>query len=107
MTEQIENQVINFLGLCMRAGRIISGQEACVDLIRSGECALALMDASASDNTRKRISDACHSHNVPLYEMAEGALGHAIGKNGRMMVALKMDGMAQKLLNLLKDQPGL
>ena len=45
MTEMIENRVTGFLGLCMRAGRIISGQEACVDLIRSGECALALMDA--------------------------------------------------------------
>ncbi len=107
MTEQIENQVINFLGLCMRAGRIISGQEACVDLARQEQAALVLMDAGASDNTRKRISDACHSHNVPLYEMAEGALGHAIGKNGRMMVALKPDGMAQKLLSLLKDEQRL
>ncbi|MBR5547549.1 MAG: ribosomal L7Ae/L30e/S12e/Gadd45 family protein [Clostridia bacterium] len=107
MNEQIENQVIQFLGLCMRAGRIISGQEACVELARQEEAALVLMDAGVSDNTRKRITDACHSHNVPLYEISEGELGRAIGKKGRMMAALKMDGMAQKLLNLLKDQPGL
>ena len=107
MTEQIENQVISFLGLCMRAGRIVSGQEACVDLARQEQAALVLMDAGASGNTRKRISDACHSHNVPLYEMAEGALGHAIGKNGRMMVALRPDGMAQKLLSLLRDEQQL
>ena len=107
MTEQIENQVISCLGLCMRAGRIVSGQEACVDLIRSGECALALMDASVSENTRKRLTDACHSHDVPLYEVSEGELGRAIGKKGRMMVALKPDGMAQKLLSLLKDEQRL
>lgn len=107
MTEQIENQVISFLGLCMRAGRVTSGQEACVDLARQEEAALVLMDAGASENTRKRITDACHSHNVPLYELTEGALGHAIGKKGRMVVALKPDGMAQKLLTLLKDQQGL
>lgn len=107
MNEQIENQVIQFLGLCMRAGRIISGQEACVELARQEEAALVLMDAGVSDNTRKRITDACHSHNVPLYEISEGELGRAIGKKGRMMAALKMDGMAQKLLNLLKGQPGL
>ena len=104
MTETIENRVTGFLGLCMRAGRIISGQEACVDLIRSGECALALMDASASDNTRKRLSDACHSHNVPLYEVTEGELGRAIGKKSRMVIALKPDGMSDKLLDLLKDE---
>ena len=107
MNEQIENQVIQFLGLCMRAGRLISGQEACVELARQEEAALVLMDAGVSDNTRKRITDACHSHNVPLYEISAGELGRAIGKKGRMMAALKMDGMAQKLLNLLKDQPGL
>ena len=107
MREQIENQVINFLGLCMRAGRIISGQEACVDLARQEEAALVLMDAGASENTRKRITDACRSHNVPLYEVSEGELGCAIGKKGRMMVALKMDGMAQKLLTLLKDEQRL
>ena len=107
MTEQIENQVISFLGLCMRAGRVISGQEACVDLARQEQVALVLMDAGVSENTRKRISDACRSHNVPLYELTEGALGHAIGKKGRMMVALKPDGMAQKLLSLLKDEQRL
>ncbi len=107
MTEQIENQVISFLGLCMRAGRITSGQEACVDLARKEDAALVLMDAAASENTRKRITDACHSHNVPLYEVSEGELGRAIGKKGRMVVALKADGMAQKLLTLLKDQQRL
>ena len=107
MTEQIENQVINFLGLCMRAGRITSGQEACVDLARQEEAALVLMDAAASENTRKRITDACHSHDIPLYEVSEGELGRAIGKKGRMVVAMKADGMAQKLLTLLKDQQRL
>ena len=107
MTEQIENQVINFLGLCMRAGRVTSGQEACVDLARQEAAALVLMDAGASENTRKRLTDACHSHNVPLYELTEGELGRAIGKNGRMVVALKEDGMARKLLTLLQNETQL
>ena len=107
MREQIANQVVSFLGLCMRAGRIVSGQEACVDLARQEEAALVLMDAAVSENTRKRITDACHSHNVPLYEISEGELGRAIGKKGRMMIAMKMDGMAQKVLTLLKDEPRL
>jgi len=107
MTGQIENQVINFLGLCMRAGRIISGQEACVDLARQEQAALVLMDAGASENTRKRIADACHSHSVPLYELSKGTLGHAIGKKGRMVVALRADGMAQKLLTLLQSEQAL
>ena len=107
MTEMTENRVMGFLGLCMRAGRIISGQEACVDLVRRGEAALVLLDGSASENTRKRILDACHSHNVPLYEVSEGELGRSIGKKGRMVIALKPDGMSEKLLTLLQSEQRL
>lgn len=107
MTEHIEEQVVQFLGLCMRAGRVISGQEACVDLIRQEEAALVLMDGAASENTQKRIADACRSHGVPVWTLRQGALGHAIGKRGRMVVALKADGMARKLLSLLEGEKGL
>ncbi len=107
MTQQVENRVTGFLGLCMRAGRIVSGQEACVDLIRRGEAALVLMDADASDNTQKRITDACHSHQTPLWMLSKGALGAAIGKRGRMVIALRDDGMAQNLLNLLGQEEQL
>lgn len=107
MNQQTENQVTGFLGLCFKAGRVVSGQEACVDLVRGGECVLALLDGGASENTRKRLMDACHSHNVPLYELSGGALGHAIGKRGRMVAAFRMDGMSQKLLSLLENEPRL
>ena len=107
MNEQIENRVIGFLGLCMRAGRIVSGQEACVDLIRRQEAALVLLDGSASENTKKRIIDACHSHGAPGWILSENALGEAIGKRGRMVIALKDDGMARNLLSMLEGQEQL
>lgn len=104
MTETAQNRVTAFLGLCMRAGRIISGQEACVDLIRRDAAALVLLDGGASENTRKRLTDACHSHETPLYELSAGALGHAIGKAGRMVVALEKGAMADKLLSLTEGE---
>lgn len=107
MTELLENRVIGFLGLCMRAGRIISGQEACVDLVRRDAAALVLLDAGASENTHKRIADACHSHGVPMWCLREGALGQAIGKRGRMVIALEAGGMAQNLLSMLDEEPKL
>lgn len=107
MNIETEKRVTGFLGLCMRAGQLISGQEACVDTIRNEEAAIVLLDGSASENTQKRITDACHSHNAPLYGLTEGALGHAIGKKGRMVICLKAGGMADKLLTTLKDEPRL
>lgn len=107
MTELTERRVTDFLGLCMRAGQIVSGQEACVALIRRDAAAIVLMDSAASDNTRKRLTDACQSHDTPLYELTAGALGHAIGKPGRMVVSLEAGGMAQKLLSLTQGEPRL
>ena len=49
MNETAEERALSFLGLCMRAGQVVSGQEACVAAIRGGECALALLDAGALD----------------------------------------------------------
>lgn len=104
MTEATQGRVTAFLGLCMRAGRIISGQEACVELIRQDAAALALLDGGAAENTRKRLTDACHSHGTPLYELSAGALGHAIGKPGRMVIALERGAMADKLLSLTEGE---
>ena len=76
MNHEIESRVTSFLGLCLRAGRLTTGQEACVELIRRGGAALALV-------------------------------GHSIGKPSRMTVAVAPDGMADRLLEMLRDQPRL
>lgn len=58
MNHEAERRVTSFLGLCLRAGRLVTGQEACVELIRRGGAALALVDEGASANTLKRLADA-------------------------------------------------
>ena len=103
MNETAEERALSFLGLCMRAGQVVSGQEACVAAIRGGECALALLDAGASENTLKRVEDACASHQVPLYRISPGALGHAIGKPGRMVISVPAGRMADKLLTFFQE----
>ncbi len=107
MTDAVESRVKGFLGLCMRAGQIVSGQEACVDAVRRETAGIVLMDEGASDNTRKRVKDACGTHGVPLYGLDADALGRCIGKAGRMVAALPRGGMADKLLSLLENEPRL
>ena len=107
MTEAVERRVTGFLGLCMRAGKLASGQEACVALVRGGGAAVVLMDEEASPNTKKRVTDACSARETPLYALSADALGDCIGKSGRMVTAIAAGGMAEKLLQLLKDEPRL
>ena len=104
MTEETASKVAGFLGLCTRAGQLISGQEACVGAIRGGQASLAFLDEGASENTRKRLKDACRSHNVPLYGMSPGRIGRAVGKDGRMAVCIASGSMAQRLVELLQAE---
>ena len=46
------------LGLCVRAGQASFGEDGCLGAIRGGKCGLLILDGGASDNARKRYTDA-------------------------------------------------
>ncbi|NLI20070.1 MAG: hypothetical protein GX418_00760 [Clostridiales bacterium] len=104
MTQDTLQRLKGFLGLCGRAGQITLGQDACVDAVRTETAALVLMDESSAPTTRKRFSDSCASHRVPLYEVPKGFIAQALGKDGRMTVTVGRGRMAQKLAEILKDE---
>ncbi len=97
-----ENQWASLLGLANRARKIISGEELSVKEIRGGKAKLILLSEDASTNTVKKITDKCRSYDVP-FKMIENreVLGHAIGKDARVVVAILDGGFAKKLLTLL------
>lgn len=83
------------LGLAMRAGRVISGEEAVLEAIRSGEAKLVVLASDASENTKKKFRDKCSHYNVML--MTGGTrfeLGAAIGKTERVVLAVTDEGFA-------------
>ncbi len=94
------NRLLNMLGLCMRAGRVISGEKACVQAIRAGAACCAIMDRAAAGNAVKSVTNACEFHQVPLIWAEEDSLGYAIGKPGRMVAVVTDPSMAEKIINL-------
>lgn len=107
MTENTSRQVKGFLGLCGRAGQVTLGQDACVQAVRAETAALVLMDDASAPTTRKRFTDSCTSHGVPLYGVPPGLISQALGKDGRMTVTVKAGKMARKLLELLREETPL
>ena len=92
---------MGMLGLCARAGKLVSGEEMCVKAIRKGTVQLAIIDKGASANAKKAMGDACRSADVKLLTMPEGQLGQAIGKPGRMAAAIRDAGFAERLIQYL------
>ncbi len=91
-------RMLGMLGLCARAGKLITGEKACVQVARSGAACAMLLDGAASPNAVKAVSQACATHGVPLIRTAPGALGDAIGKPTRMAAAITDAGMAARVI---------
>lgn len=94
---------LNMLGLCARAGRCQYGETACLNAIRSDRARLVLVDAAASDNTRKRFGDACAYRYVPLifYEKEKGDAASAVGKPAHKVIAVCDEGFATRLATMV------
>ena len=96
-----EQRLAGYLGLAMRSGRMTLGGEQVLRQIRAGQAALVLIDASASENTRKKLTDACAYHRVPAATVPSGMLSDACGKPDRAAGCLKAGGLTDRISELL------
>lgn len=96
------SQWMSLLGLANRARKVISGEELVVKEIRSQKAKLVLLSEDASNNTAKKINDKCIYYNTPIRMVPDRyALGHALGKEARVVVAVLDAGFSAKLMSLL------
>ncbi|GKV55550.1 50S ribosomal protein L7ae [Sporosarcina sp. NCCP-2222] len=92
------------LGMAARARKIVTGEELVVREIRNGKAKLVIVSNDASKNTMKKITDKCNSYNVEKHVLgSREELGHAIGKESRVVLALTDAGFAGKLSGLLNE----
>ena len=93
----LNKQASSLLGLCARARKAVSG-EMVIESIRNQEANLVLYASDASDNTKKRIQDKARFYGVDVIEVEDSTqLSIAIGKSGRMAVAICDAGFAKKI----------
>lgn len=98
-----ENKLRGLLGLSVRARQATFGEDGCLKAVRSGECAVLLVDGGASQATREKYAGACAHAGVPMRVMREDLLEEATGRPGRAM-AVKPGGLAQQILKILPDE---
>lgn len=89
----------SFLGLAQRAGKVSSGEETVMRLIRQGKAKAVILSADASERTRKTISNKCSFYHVPLLTVPDReVLGQAIGQPSRVIIAVTDSGFAGQLI---------
>ncbi|WP_338556724.1 ribosomal L7Ae/L30e/S12e/Gadd45 family protein [Paenibacillus sp. KS-LC4] len=80
---------LSSLGMAMRAGKLVTGDEIVLKAVRKGEVHLVIIAGDASPNTKKKFQDKCSTYGVELAEAFDrNQLGKAIGKLDRVVLAV-------------------
>ncbi|MBR3106201.1 MAG: ribosomal L7Ae/L30e/S12e/Gadd45 family protein [Clostridia bacterium] len=93
--------VSGLLGLACRAGQVALGADIALQEIRSGKAALLLLDAGASEGTKKKLLDACAFRSVPVYTLPEDEISRSCGREGRMAAAVRKGNLAKRIQETL------
>ncbi|EGQ27480.1 YlxQ family RNA-binding protein [Mammaliicoccus sciuri] len=97
-------KIYQLLGMAARARKIVTGEDLVVREVRSGHAELVILSKDASANTMKKLTNKCNTYNVEKHDFGSREdLGHAIGKEARVVLALTDKGFAKKLSELLNE----
>lgn len=99
----MNTKIINFLGLCKKAGKLSCGHDASFDSLKTGKAKLILLTSDASErlvNEFKRSSQ-FEDRNVPLIilEITSEEIEYGLGRKTAVF-AVNDSGFATKLAEM-------
>ncbi|MBE6584923.1 MAG: hypothetical protein E7645_00170 [Ruminococcaceae bacterium] len=104
-----ERHLLSTLGLCRRAGGLISGTPMVCNAMREKKGVLAVIEAAdTSENTHEKLSSKCAFYQVPLYRISVSTqdLARAIGKSGAVAaVGIIHEGLMTAIQKHLSRNP--
>lgn len=100
----MNDRLLSFLGLCKRAGYLISGADTVVKAMRDKKALLVLTANDFSDNSRKNVEKAAAQYRVPLRTLAcpKDELSFALGKHCGV-ICITDQGFADKILDMIDN----
>lgn len=102
-----EANFTGLLGLALKAKHLVPGADQSLRLVKEGKAALVLLDENASNNTKKRLQDACAFRKVNCLMVSPGLLGNACGKAEMMCAAIKKGGFSEQIKYLLTNDQNM
>lgn len=98
-----ERRLKGLMGLCVRAGQAVFGEEGCRKSVTGGQCGILLLDGGISENSRKRYEDLCEYTETKMAILPAGLLAEATGKPGAAM-AVKQGSFSEQICSVICDQ---
>lgn len=99
-----EQNILLFLGLAARAGKVISGSQAVEDSVRKGNVFLVIVSEDSSEKTSSKMKELTEVCAVKAIRFStKNNVGHHIGKPERAVVAIIDKGFSERLEVLLSE----
>ena len=100
----MDKRFLQFLGLCQRAGKLMSGETGTLSAIRDGSAELIIVAENASDNTKKKCKDSSSYYNKNIVIFGDKfEMGSAIGEGERSVFAVADKGFADKIVQMIGE----
>ncbi|MDR1473708.1 MAG: YlxQ-related RNA-binding protein [Lactobacillales bacterium] len=97
-----KSKILNFLGLAMRAGKIITGESLVIEAIRTRKAKLVFLASDSGVSTSKKVTDKAKFYGIEIIDLfTSDELSQAIGK-ARKVLAVSDKGFAKNLMKLSK-----
>ncbi len=101
----VNRNFYSFLGLCQRAGELVSGEFAVNNEIKKGRLELLIIAEDSSLNTKDTYIELAKNKNVPYLIIGDKeTLGSSIGKEYRALIGVKDKKMAANLIKILQNK---
>ena len=98
-----EKRLRGLMGLSVRAGQAVFGEDGCLWLLRSDGCGVLLMDETISDTAKERYLGVCERAGVRAAVLSENLLFFATGRPGKAM-AVCSGPLAEQIVACLGNE---
>lgn len=101
----MDDSVYKLIGLCKRAGRLLTGNEQVTEGIKSGKGCLLIMAEDSAENTKKKYLHLAEEVKLMTRVFGEKEkLGHAVGQAVRTAVVITDEGFGKAVLQKIDGQ---
>ncbi len=101
----MNDKILNFLGLCRRAGKLTVGNDAVTEEIKCGKAELVIISNDISLNTEKKLIKVCRASDTQCLKLnrTRDELSASLGRFCAV-VAVMDTGFSKKLVQLINNE---
>ena len=94
-----KEKIMGFIGISMKAGKIVYGTEAVSEAIERKKVKLVIVAEDAADRTIEKIKKMSEENGIPFIIFGETEiLSKSIGKENKVVIGIKDKNIAEQFL---------